>query len=336
MAKKTTTYSQDIFPSWYTAPGPGILQQQQQISSRPFTPYTGQRVADFSQTQQDAFDRVRSSADAYKPYLDAGAGATMGALGAAMPYLQQAGQSSVANIGQYMNPYMQQVVDRYGELGARTLREQLVPSIRDKYIMLGQAGPSSGRNVEQVRALRDVQESVGKQQADMLMQGWNQAANLAQGDLSRFMNVGTALGNLYTGVGSNLADLAAKYQGLGLSGAQALANVGEQERAREQALLDVDLEQFRERQAYPQQQLDQYTKTLTALGPTVPRGSVSYQTNKGPETSPFQTLGGLALTGAGMSSGGGGYGYGAPGGGYGYGYTAPGAPAPGVAAGGRG
>jgi hypothetical protein len=300
-----------VLPSWYTSPGPQILRQQQQISSRPFTPYTGQRVANFSGTQQDAFNRVRSSADAYKPYLDAGASATMGALGAAMPYLQQAGQSSVANIGQYMNPYMQQVVDRYGELGARTLREQLVPSIRDKYIMLGQAGPSSGRNVEQVRALRDVQESVGKQQADMMMQGWNQAANLAQGDLSRYMNVGNALGNLYTGVGSNLADLAAKYQGLGLTGAQALANVGEQERAREQALLDVKLEQFRERQAYPQQQLNQLVQTLTGLGPTVPRASVNYTKEAAPQAGALQTVAGLALTGAGLSSGGG---YGAFGG----------------------
>jgi len=317
MAKRQTTYSQDILPNWYTSPGPQILQQQQQLSSRPYTPYGGQRVADFSPTQQEGFGMVRSSAGAYKPYLDAGASATMGALGAAMPYLQQAGQSSVANIGQYMNPYMQQVVDRYGELGARTLREQLVPSIRDKYIMLGQAGPSSGRNVEQVRALRDVQESVGKQQADMLTQGWNQAANLAQGDLSRFMNVGSALGNLYTGVGSNLADLAAKYQGLGLSGAQALMNVGEQERAREQALLDVNLEQFRERRDYPQQQLNQLLQTVGGLSPMVPRGSVQYQVNKAPSTDVGQTLLGLGLTGAGLSSGGGygGYGgYGAPGG----------------------
>ena len=92
----------------------------------------------------------------------------------AQPYLQQAaqmtgqaGQTGLAGIQDYMNPYQEQVVNRIGSLAERNLRENLLPTIQDKAIQSGQFGGS--RQGEAIgRALRDTQESALAQQAQAL------------------------------------------------------------------------------------------------------------------------------------------------------------------------
>lgn len=182
----------------------------------------------------------------------------------AQPYLQQAGQSSVSNIGAYMNPYIENVVNRYGELGARTLQEQLMPSIMNKYITAGQlggptrpgtgtTGAPSGMMTDTARALRDVQESVGQQQRQALSEGYAQAAGLSQADLARqsqlaqmagslgfqqqgvlgqaaqqIGQLGAQAGQLAGQEQQNLANIGQTYGQLGTQQQQALAQAGQQ------------------------------------------------------------------------------------------------------------
>lgn len=184
----------------------------------------------------------RSTLEATQPYITAamdpsGLRPAYGALGSAanltqssiaptglsmaQPYLASAGQSSAALGSQYMNPYMENVVNRFGEIGARTLREQLMPSIQNKYIQAGQlggptragtgaSGAPSGMMTDTARALRDVQEGVLKQQQQALAEGWNQATGLAAQDLGR------------------MGQLASTAGGLGFQQQQALAQAGQQ------------------------------------------------------------------------------------------------------------
>lgn len=147
----------------------------------------------------------RSSVGAMQPYVDR----AQNPLGLAMaqPYLNAAGQSSAALGAQYMNPYIENVVNRFGELGARTLQEQLMPAIQNKYIQAGQlggptragtgaSGAPSGMMTDATRALRDVQEGVLKQQQQALAEGWNQATGLAAQDLGRMGQLASTAGTL--------------------------------------------------------------------------------------------------------------------------------------------
>jgi hypothetical protein len=149
-------------PSWYSNYAQDIVNNQQNVSSRPFTPYDpAKRVAGFNPTQTQGFDMTKSAATSYQPMLNAattGVTNAMGrsALGAAQPFiagaldasgmepaygaLAQAGRSSVSDVGDYMNPYLENVVNRYGEIGARTLQEKLIPAVTSKYISAGQLG----------------------------------------------------------------------------------------------------------------------------------------------------------------------------------------------------
>ena len=160
----------------------------------------------------------------------------------AQPYLQQAGQSSVANIGQYMNPYNEAVTNRIGELGARNLTENLLPAIEGRYIQAGQlgyggrgglGGTPSGMMTETARTLRDVNADILAQQTAALQSGYTQAAGLAGTDLGRQGQLAQTAGSLGTQQQGALAQAGQQMANIGqtygtLTGAQqrALTDIG--------------------------------------------------------------------------------------------------------------
>jgi hypothetical protein len=105
-----------------------------------------------------------NTAGQYQPYGAAATGLygqSTDALGlsSASPYLQAAGQSSAQNIGQYMNPYNEQVTNRIAQLGARNLSENILPSISSDFIKAGGYGSTRQRDLVG-RAARDTQEAI--------------------------------------------------------------------------------------------------------------------------------------------------------------------------------
>ena len=178
-----------------------------------------------------------SASDASNPYLQAGTAASGmnaanpyinqsqsttaqaladKALNAANPYLQQASQSSVSNIDQYMNPYQTNVMDALAQQGTRNLTENLLPGVSDSFIRAGQFG-SRGMGEFGSRALRDTQESVLRQQAPMMQQGYAQAMQASAADKARQASLAGTVGSI------SGADL-----GRTLQGASQYANLGQQ------------------------------------------------------------------------------------------------------------
>jgi len=142
------------------------------------------------------------TAGQYQPYGAAATnlyGQSTDALGlsSASPYLQAAGQSSAQNLGQYMNPYNEQVTNRIAQLGARNLSENILPSIGSDFIKAGGYGSTRQRDLIG-RAARDTQESILGQQAQALQQGYGQALTASAGDLSRYGNLAGTAGQLGT------------------------------------------------------------------------------------------------------------------------------------------
>ena len=144
-------------------------------------------------------------------------------LAAAQPYMQAAGQTSVSNVGDYMNPYTQNVTDQIAKLGARNLSENLLPAVSDSFIRAGQFGGTRMGEFGS-RALRDTQESVLNQQAQALQSGYGQALGASQSDLTRQLQLAGQAGSL----GS------AQQQAV-LSGGQALSSAQQQASAQEMA-----------------------------------------------------------------------------------------------------
>ena len=175
---------------------------------------------------------------AANPYLSqagqaTGQAAAGSSLQTANPYLSQAGQSSVQDIGSYMNPYQQNVLDTIAKQGTRNLTENLLPGVSDAFIKAGQFG-SKGMGEFGERALRDTQEAVLNAQSTAAQQGYSQALGASQADLARQAQLGQTAGQLS---GTDLArtlQAGAQYGTLGqtagqLTGQQAqnLTNLGQ-------------------------------------------------------------------------------------------------------------
>lgn len=322
----TSTTSQTILPDWYTNYAMQMLSNQNAVSAKPLSLFQGPRVAEFSPTQQQGFNMTGQAATAYQPALNAATQGTQaalnapGSLSAAQPYFNQAGQTSVANIGQYMNPYTDQVVNRIADLGQRNLTENLMPAIEGRYIGAGQlggatrggglSGAPSGMLTDTARAIRDTNADILGQQSQALQAGYTNAQGASAADLARQMslgvNTGTLAGNDLTqrlNAAQQMAALGTQAQQLGLTGAGALQNVGATEQAQAQKNLDLANADFLKQQGYAQEQINNQLNTMGALKNAVPTATTTegivplgYQAQYAPSTA--ATIGG-ALTAAG-------------------------------------
>lgn len=160
---------------------------------------------------------------------------------AAQPYLGAAGQSTVANIGAYMNPFQAAVVDRIGELAQRNLRERFLPEIEGRYIAAGQlgyggrgggAGTPSGMTTDAARALRDVQEAALAEQSRALQAGYGEAAGLSAADLARQAQLAATAGGLGTQQQQALLEAAGQQAAIG-------AQFGQLTQAQQNALTQI-------------------------------------------------------------------------------------------------
>jgi hypothetical protein len=283
---------QTILPEWYTNYAQQLLSNQQAVMNRPFPTAPMPRVAEFNQTQQQGFDMTGQAAGAFQPNLSAATQATQGvmgsqgALGAAQPFINNAAQTSVSNIGQYMNPYQDAVVDRIGALGQRNLTERIMPEIEGRYIAAGQlgfggrqpgSGAPSGMLTDTARAVRDTSDDILARQADVLRSGFTEATGLANTDMARQGTLGQLAGSLagtdlqrQLGGAQQLAGLGAMEQQLGLTGAGALGQIGNQQQGQVQQNLNLAFEDFMRQQNFPQEQIDAALRTFQGVSQGVP------------------------------------------------------------------
>ncbi len=287
----TDMTKQTILPDFYTNYAMDVLSGQKAIANRPYTTSPVPRVAGFTPAQLEAFQKTGTAADAYQPLLGEattaarGAATAPGALETAQPYLDAAGRSSVADIGQYMNPYTDAVVNRIGELGTRNLMENIMPQLEGRYIQSGQLGfggrggasTPTGMMTDTARAVRDTSADILAQQTAALRGGYSEAAGLSSADLARRAGLASTAGGLASTDVSNqlatsgaLSNLASEEQRLGLTGAGAVGAVGAQQQQQGQRSLDVAQEDFLRQQDYPQEQIDQMLKTFAGVATGIP------------------------------------------------------------------
>lgn len=324
----TSKTSETVLPDWYTNYAMQLLSNQQALSAQPLPTYGGPRVAEFSPTTRAGFDMTGQAATAYQPALDAATAATQGAINApgglavAQPFLSQAGQSSVANIGTYMNPFTDKVVNRIADLGTRNLTENIMPEIEGRYIQAGQlgfggrggTGTPSGMLTDTSRAIRDTSADILGKQTEALRAGYSEAAGLAGTDLARQAGLASTAGTLggqdlsrrITGAGQ-LGELGAQAQNLGLTGAGALQQVGATQQGQAQKNLDTAYGDFLRQQGYPQEQINAMLQTMGGVKSAVPTAvrdegivPLGYQPELKPSTA--ETVGGTLATLAGILS----------------------------------
>lgn len=289
-AVKAST-SQTVLPDWYTNYAMNLLAGQQALAATPYQTYQGPRVAGFTPDQNTGFGMTKDAAGAYQPGLTAAqqgtnaAAAAPGALSVAQPFLNKASGQSVSNISNYMNPYNEAVTNRIAELGNRNLMENIMPGIEGRYIGAGQLGfgprdgfgTPSGMMTDTARAIRDTQGDISAAQSAALQSGFNTAAGLANTDMDRSANLASTAGglantqqNTQLNAAQQQAQLGGLAQQYGLTGANAVTGVGQQQQGLNQQNLDVAYQDFLRQQGWSQDQINNALGTFKGVATGVP------------------------------------------------------------------
>lgn len=258
-------------PSWYNDYTQGILANASQFANQGYQAYPGPQVAPLTADQQSSYNTVAGPAasmgvtgaqagtaqansalagpnasQAANPYLTAAQSGINSAVGgpnastAAQPYLNAAAQPLSQQMGQFMNPYINDVVNSSNKLSSQNFNQNVLPALQDQFTRAGQVygGSQQGLYAQRLGS----QENLNEQMTDasLLSSGFNTALGGAEaqsginsGLASTAANAAnSAQGNalygsgLTAGLGSTAGSLANASQQTGLSGASTLANLG--------------------------------------------------------------------------------------------------------------
>lgn len=207
------------------------------INQNPYQQYQGERVAGFSPLQQQAFDRIGG--------MDAGP--------------QAFGQQ----VGQYMSPYMQNVIDvekREAGRASDMLGQQ-------QQAQAAQSGAFGGYRdaIQRAERERNLTQQMGDIQTRGLQSAYDRAAEQFRSGINQNMNIN-----------------------------QQLAGLGSLQQQREQNILSNQYQDFQNQQRYPYQQLEFFSNVLRGT----PMGTV--QNIYSPAPSALSQLTGAGLAGLSM------------------------------------
>ncbi len=302
----TSTQVMDL-PDWakgYAKEGLGRAAALTDTTQNPYQTYDGSRQAGFDPMQEQSFTDAANMG----PSAAMGTAANMagtagiGALSAGAnfnPY--QTGQFSGDTAQNYMNPYMQNVVDIQKREAQRTA--DIAGTGRNAQAVKSGAFGGSRQAIMDAEANRNLATQMG----DIQARGSNAAFQQAQ----QQFNTEQALGEQSRQFGNTLG-----MQGFqtALTGAGQLANIGQQtfgqemeanklqnqygaqQQAFDQQGLDTQYQDFLNQQRYPYQQLEFMNSMLRGT----PMGTVQSMYQPAPTT--IQNLGSLGMTAAGIGS----------------------------------
>jgi hypothetical protein len=260
-------------PSYLTDASQDLIARGKAVASRPYEAYGGPRVAEFSPDMETAFGRMRNQGVAGQVGEATGLASLAGeramqvgsSLGPYNPYEMGGFTADMAR--QYMNPYMQSVVD----VERRKAQEA---SDQQAAILSGQAARQgafggSGAALQQRALRRDTAQQLGDIQALGLSKAYEQGLSRfgdeeARREASRQFGADyglkseeLGLAGIRTGLDASkqLESLGTTQFGQEMEITKGLGTAGDIQRQREQALLDVDYGDYITEQKYPYEQL---------------------------------------------------------------------------------
>lgn len=306
------TVNQTSLPEYAEPYYERMMMRAEAESNQPYVPYQGQRLAFFSPDTQQAFGGVRdiyaagtpASFDTARDTYSAGAGYSSGY----GPQSYSGGTFGSSEATQYMNPYIENVLDRERARINELYNEQLGAS-RSEAVAAGAFG-GSRQAIREQEMQEDLNEQLidtesrllhsGYQNAQQMFEADRQARLAAEGmtDESRrmaeqFRQSGIGLG--YQGAGG-LAGLGELEQQMGLERAQEMAQIGSQQQALKQTGLDLGYQDFINQRDYERQNL-RFLSGLLSSTPVTPDSSIYTQ-----PPDPYSQLLGLGIGAYGLFS----------------------------------
>lgn len=299
----TTTNTTTSLPAFAEPYYRDLMAKAQTVSNQTYTPYQGQRLANFSADTNNSFDMIRGMAGQGQPGFDTAMGAATGIAGyQANPITTgNFGDVSQEQLAKYTNPYIQNVLDVQKQRATQTFQEQQANRNADAV----RAGAFGGdrRFVSDSLAQRDLNQQMQEMDAQGLAAAFNNATSLWSGDQGRQLQASIASedarrqgAGLGLDAATQLGALSTQRQAAGLDMASALSGVGAKEQQRNQAGLDMAYQDFQTQRDWPAKQLSLYSQLLSGT-PISPNSSTATTT---PAPDFLSQLLGIGVSGAGI------------------------------------
>ena len=255
----TTTNNVTQIPPEVLARYNAVNARAETVAQAPYQAYSQDPnafVAPLTATQQAGIQNTNAMAGAAQPYYGAATGLAAQSTGSVNP--------SGLNVGQYMNPYTQSVVNAtqaaMNQQQGQQLSQQQADAIR--------GGAFGGDRANLQRAQLMGQQSLAQAQAiaPLYQQNYNQA--LAAAQQQQGVGLGAEQANrqnlqnaaqLFGSIGTNA-------QQAGLAGAQAQLAAGQAQQQTQQAGLQALYNQFQQQQGFPYQQAQFLANIATGTG----------------------------------------------------------------------
>ncbi len=245
MGGKTSTTTQGVsVPQEVLDRYKSINTRAENVAGTPFQTYSedpSKFVAQITPQQSMGISNVNAAAGSYVPYFEKAYGSAAAGMSSAQP--------GALNLGQFYNPYQQQVIDTT-MAQMRQANEQAQSGAVGNAIQSGAFGGDragiAAANLANQQGL-----SMGSTLAGLNAQNYNQA--LAAAQQQQGVNLGATqadLARLMQG-GQFYAGLGQAAQQAGLQGAEAQINAGTLGQQTEQAGLSALFNQFQQKNAYP-------------------------------------------------------------------------------------
>ena len=267
-AQQTST-SQVQLPEYMERAAESLVATAGDVAKENFIPYTGPRLAGFSDLEQQAMAQAQQGR---------GLGGLRGAQ--AFTAATAAGMPAAADISTYMNPYMTNVAD----IAARELTRRSEMQQVANEAQAAQAGAFGGSRADIVEAerQRNLQQGLGDIYTQAQARAFDTALKAAQQD--RRTQLASGLGMAQTAATADALESSDINRQLGIGGLQ---------RGMDQAVLDLGYNQFVQERDFPKQQLGFYSDILRG----VPTGSMT--TTMGPAPQQPSLFGQIAGAGIG-------------------------------------
>lgn len=237
------------------------MQRAEDIANRPFVGYGGERIADFTSPElegrQAAMDLARQGVGA--PQVQQAADVmSQAAQYQAGPY--QAQTAAGTSIAPYMSEYYMGAV----QPALEELRRQQTLSLQGVGDAATRAGAFGGsrHGVTEAEAMRGYGQQMGDLISGAQARAFESAAGLREQDIGRLneqqrVQESMRLAGLQAQMAgaSGLSQVANQMRDMGYSDADIMRQLGQEERALEQARLDVPYQEFQREQAFPFQAL---------------------------------------------------------------------------------
>jgi hypothetical protein len=284
-APTSQTVEQTNLPEYVRPQFERLLARAESQSLAPYTPYSGERIAQPGQDIGLSYDITRDVATSGVPGLpqamdvvaqnvlqgiDIAAGTT--------PYQYDPTQTFTGEaVGQYMSPYMQQVLDVRKEQARRQFEEQ--GAGRAAKAMQAGAFGGSRQAVQEAIAERELLNRMADIQATGQQQAFESAQQAFQADRSAMFGREQAQAGedraaraqqlqalgFTAGQAQQMVDMGETARAADIQGAQLLEAIGKAQQGMEQEGLDIAYQDFLRQQGYPEQQLQFLSSILRGV-----------------------------------------------------------------------